>query len=191
MLLLSSQICIHCALYFDLTIDVIHSMWSLIISTYFFVLNLDGWETSFFNKFILFWYSIIILLYEPYLINNFQAFLAMCLSFGISVDFFLVCEAVFGSPYHVVLESLSSYNFKTALFEAVLNESLGDCFAWSRNFWLYLLLNFYLLFANIFIHTSCKRQKFIIILYWEQMCAELLNYAGIYCWQYCNGLTLL
>ena len=71
----------------------------------------------------------IILLYQPYLINNFQAFLAMCLSFGISIDFFLVCEAVFGSHYHVVLESLSSYNFKTALFEAVLNESLGDCFA--------------------------------------------------------------
>ena len=54
----------------------------------------------------------------------------------------LVCEGVFGLHCNAVLESLSSYNFTTALFDAVLNESLRDCFAWSRNFWLYLLLNF-------------------------------------------------
>ena len=115
---------------------------SLIISTHFLILNLDGWEISFLNKFILFWDFIIILLYQPYLINNLQTFLAMYLSYGISIDFFLVCEGVFGLHCNALLESLSSYNFTTAPFDAVLNESLGDCFAWSRNFWLYLLLNF-------------------------------------------------
>ena len=46
----------------DLAVSNLHDL--SFISTQFFVLNLDGWfDELLSNKFIIFWYSIIILLY--------------------------------------------------------------------------------------------------------------------------------
>ena len=47
---------------------------SSFISTQFFVLNLVGWFDLLCNKFIIFWYFIIILLYYSQIINDFLSF---------------------------------------------------------------------------------------------------------------------
>ena len=54
--------------------------------------------------------------------------------------------------------------FLNCFFETVLNASVADCLAWSRSFWLYLPLEFSLIFLPIFfIHIFSNRQKSIAI----------------------------
>ena len=52
--------------------------------------------------------------------------------------------------------------FRIPLFEAVLKAFAVDYLTWSKDFWLYLLLNFFTyIFTNNIIHIFLKRQKSI------------------------------
>ena len=134
------------------------------ISTQFFVLNLHGWFGVLSYKLIVFWYSIIILL-----INRWSSII-FCLPSGdiyLSLGVFLPCSFVTVSELFrcedfevfVILSavllpiksSAASAFFWIALFEAVLSASVADCLAWSRSFWLYLPLKFFLIFLPIFL----------------------------------------
>ena len=63
-----------------------------IISTQFFVLNLVGWFGVLSDKFIIFWYSIIILLYQlnVKIINNFLSFFFIYIYISFFRYFFII-----------------------------------------------------------------------------------------------------
>ena len=44
-------------------------------------------------------------------------------------------------------------------FEVVLNASVTDCAAWSRHFWLYLILKFLFIFLPIFLPIFLAKDK--------------------------------
>ena len=50
--------------------------------------------------------------------------------------------------------------FWIACSEGVLNASVPDCLAWSRNFWLYLMLKFLLIFSTIFLAKDKNPSSF-------------------------------
>ena len=84
-----SLVCHHCnhiklTLKFELNlgIDAIRFTWTMFVSTKVFGLYLDGWFVAFSKK-----YNIFLLLYRPYIINNFLSFFGdLHLSFGISLS---------------------------------------------------------------------------------------------------------
>ena len=49
--------------------------------------------------------------------------------------------------------------FSVAHLEAVLNVSVEDCLAWSRSFWLYLLLKFLFKFLPVFLLIFWPKDK--------------------------------
>ena len=105
---------------------------------------LDGWFVVSSNKFINFWYSIIILYYI-----NLRSLIVLCLSYGdiylpLSISSSFVSELFYGKVYEaiVIVSKLSfpSVAFLIALLEGVSSAYLADCLAWSQSLWLYLLL---------------------------------------------------
>ena len=101
---------------------------SSFISTQFLVLNLDGLFDASFNKFSIFWYSIVILIYLLNLLNNlsfleiyvliytfvlgtnFNSSIICCLSSG---DMYLfLCEVIFTSSSLSLCNSLAGFFFE-------------------------------------------------------------------------------
>ena len=137
-----------------------HALWeSSFILTQFLVLNLAGWfwcltNLLFFDITLLYYY---ILLKSSIIFCLFSG--NICLSLRISLwsllfssSFLTVselfCEVLeaFVIFYAILLpikSPVASTVFIIALFEAVLSASMANCSAWSRSFWLYLLLKFY------------------------------------------------
>ena len=83
--------------------------------------------------------------------------------FSVSISSSFVSELFCGevlSNFIVILLAIlfpikspvASAVFWIALFEAVLRVSVVDCLAWSKSFWLYLLLKFSLYFYPYFYH---------------------------------------
>ena len=117
------------------------------ISTQFLVANFDDWFVVSSKKFIILWYSIIILYYHI----NLRSSIIFCLSFGeiylsLSVPFSFVFNFILFFIRFPIKSPVASAIFWFALFEAVLYASVPDCLAWSRNFWLCLWLKFLLIF---------------------------------------------
>ena len=148
------------------------------ISNQFFVLNLDGWFGVLCNKFAILRYSIIVLLNYYidlnlsiiYCLSSGYIYLSFCIYVSLpSVsEVFLVFFCNFISIFSPIKSSVASAVFwitrfeilflKYCFFEAVL--SVTDCLAWSRIFWLNLLLKFCTYVStNDFIHVFIKRQK--------------------------------
>ena len=117
----------------------------------YFVLHFNDWFSVLSNKFIIFWYSIIILSW------------IFCLSYGhiyISLGIFL-SNPIFSVSLSTVLELLcgevletyqrfncqSNQSIKSNCFYCFLNCCFWNSFkciiAWSRSFWTYLLLTFF------------------------------------------------
>ena len=135
------------------------------ISTQFSALNLDGWFGILSKKFITFWYSIIMLLYQSYIIKNFQSFsgdlyfsLCMYLSSPMFSSSFVTVSKLFCGDfcnfiYNVISSKITSYFscFLNCSFWSSVKWIFTDFLAWSRRFWLYLKLKLLLTFLPIFI----------------------------------------
>ena len=120
---------------------------------------------------LFFWYSIIILYYilnldrQWFSSFNFRSSIILSLSseginLSLSISSAFVSEFFFGEVFEtfVILSEIlfqikspvPSAVFWINLFEAVLSAFIAGFLAWSRSFWLYLLLKFLLLFLPIF-----------------------------------------
>ena len=142
---------------------------SSFILTQCIVLNLVDWFGVFPNKFIIFCYSMIILLllYQFYSFNlkwsiifylnsGDICFLSVFLLHSFLNYFFEKFLKL--SNFISKLISGCLYCFLT-LFEEVLNASVADCLAWSRIFWLYLLFKLSLIFLPIFLPIFLAEDK--------------------------------
>ena len=137
---------------------------SAIIATQIFVLNLIGWVGVLSNKFIIFWYPMIILSYYA----NFLQSIIFCVSSGDMFPFlgiYLSCSFItifklFCWCSGDFFDSISNFtaNWVTSYFSHFLNycswsnwsKSVANCSALSRNFLLYLILKLLLIFLPIF-----------------------------------------
>ena len=146
------------------------------ISTQFFVLNLVGWFGLFSNKFIIFLYSIIIMLYW-FSSFNLKASITFCLNFddiyfSLSTSSSFVSKLFFRELFDalVILSAIlfiikwlvASAVFWMTLFEKVLEASVADYLVWLRRFCLCLLFQLLFIFLPIFLPIFlAKRQKSI------------------------------
>ena len=135
------------------------------------------------NKFIIFRYIIILLLY--YYINlrssvvfclfSGDIYLSLSISLLITIffaSFITVSKLLYGGVLEtfvilwIILLPIKSpaasffFFFWISLFKAVLSATVVDFGTWSRRFWLYLQLFTYI-FIFIFTNIFSKRQKFI------------------------------
>ena len=136
---------------------------SSFISAQIFVLNLVSWFGVQSNKFIIFLFLLL------YYYTNLRPSIIFCLSYGdiclslgisLSCSFVTVSELFCGKGFETFVISsaillpiklpVASIAFWITLFEVVLSAYVADCQAWSRSFWLYLLLSFYLYFYPYF-----------------------------------------
>ena len=131
---------------------------SLFFPTQFFVLNLDSWSDVLFNKFFIFWYSILFVNY-----TNLNSPIICCLffwrhkSFIWYFYFILFClesimwrfcfetNVILFATFIRIKSPVASAVFRIVLFEAVFTAFVIDFVAISRSFWLHLLLKFLLL----------------------------------------------
>ena len=129
------------------------------------------------KKFIMFWYSIIILLYYYINLRSLTIFCLffwdIYLSLSISVSLPTVSEVFCGEflkTFVILLViflpiklPVASAAFWINYSDAVLRTSKADCLPWLRSFWLYLPLMFIFIFTNIFAHILSKRKKSIAL----------------------------
>ena len=153
------------------TLHVIHHLSQL----KFFVLNLVGWFGVLSNKFIIFWYSIIMLLFQSQIIKTFLSLFWRYISFFryffiilIFNCFWMILLWIFLIPCNFIRNFITNQitscfcYFLNCFFEEVLNTSVPHCLAWSKTFWLYLPLKFLLIFLPTFLTIFfSKRQKSI------------------------------
>ena len=121
-------------------------------------------------KFIIFWYSIIILFYECQIINNFFSFLWISISFFkyFFIIFIFNCFWItlvwinFSKPARdFICNEITTYFwcFSNYFFEVILSTSVVDCLARSRSICLYLPLKFFLIFLPMFLPIFLERDK--------------------------------
>ena len=142
------------------------------ISIQFLDLNLDDWFGVLSTKFIIF--DIPLLYYYINIRSSIIFCLSswdICLSLGISLSCpFITLSELFCSELFenfVIISATSLLRkllvgcafFRIALSEVVLNASVIDCLAWPRNFWLYLLLKFLLIFLPITLPLFLGKDK--------------------------------
>ena len=139
-------------------------------STPFLILNLDALFYVLSNKFIIFIYSITI--YYYYI--NLRWSIIFCLYSGdiylplnISPSFvsgLFFCDVfetlvILSTILFPIKSRVASAVFSIAYFEAVLRASVADFLAWTRSFWLYLLLKFLLTLLPIFLPIFLAKDK--------------------------------
>ena len=152
-----------------MTISVYAPRSSSFISIQLFVLNLFGWFGVFSNKFILHYYTLIIDLRlsiilclsssDIYLyLDNSLSFLVVTVSDLFCCGFFWAFVILLAILLPIKSPAVSAV-FWIALFETGLNASAAGCLAWSRNFWLYSPLRFYLYFYQYFYPYLLQKSK--------------------------------
>ena len=106
---------------------------------------------------------------------------------GISVSLSTIFEVFCGNSLIILLatllpmkSSVCSAVFWIALFEAVLDVSVADYLAWSRSFWLYLLLKLLLLFLPIFLPIFLAKDKNLNLLKIFNLLVELNSKSFLY-----------
>ena len=128
---------------------------SSFISTQFLVLNLNGSFGVLSNKFIIFWYPIIIYYYI-----NLKSSIISCLCSGdiylvLSICFSFISELICGEAFKaLVIFSPIFYPIKSPVASTVLNcsfwtvlsASVAHVLAWSKRLWPYLLVKILLMF---------------------------------------------
>ena len=126
------------------------------ISTQFLFLNVDGWFFVWWSKFILFWYSVIIL---HYYINLRSSIILYRCSGEISFFkyfFFFICFWIilwwsfWDSKFYQQLYFQLNHQFLCCFFNRSFWSSVKCICSRSRSFWLYLLLRFLLIFYLYF-----------------------------------------
>ena len=147
---------------------------SAVIATQFFVLNLVGWFGVLSNKFIIFWYPMIM----QYCYANFLQSIIFCVSsldifpfLGIylscsfitvfklfccdALEIFLILSAIL-RPIGSLVNSAIFLNYS---FGSNWSKSMAKYLALSRNFWLYLMLKLLLMFLPIFLAIFFTKDK--------------------------------
>ena len=143
-----------------------------LILTRFFVANLDGWFGCYSTDLLPFDLSLLYYYINPW------SFKIQCLffedtylPFGISlsnpVSLLTVSELFSGDwgfcnfiSNFITYQITSCFcSFINYFFEAILSASVADCLAWSRRFWLYIPLTFWLMFLLIFLLVFLAKDK--------------------------------
>ena len=148
---------------------------SSFISTQFFVLNLVDWFIVLSQKFIIFWYSIIVLLYLSQIINNFLSFFWRYISFFRYFFIMFICSCFwfffffFCKVFEIfvilsaILLSIKHHLlllFLELVFWDILKNICNRLFGMIKKF-LAVCTPLTYIFINIFTDIFSKRQKYV------------------------------